>query len=1082
MIDARTALAELPFNPVIAPDDVWAPSMFHVDLHAEVVAMLAAGLRDVAGSRDASRVGVVLRGAKGTGKTHLLAWTRAQVQQLDGYFFLVDLSASTDFWSRTVQSVIDGLWRSMAGGDTQLRVLIRRLSAMLWLPEDQRDELLGDAPLSRATLDAFVLALRDREPQVGHQCQDVARALALIGSRDFSAESVGRDYLQSIDDEAVPGERAAWGIRRTKPPQEVMRDFSRLVALTGPTVIAVDQLDQLVTQAGRAVAESDGAGLSAAAAAPLAQVGGGLMDLHALSRRTLTVISCQPNSWALILGAATDSVGDRFRMPPPLNTVPSAEIGRALVEQRLGAHYESVGFDPDYPSWPIKAEAFAEAQNFTPRRLLMRLEAHVQQCLRSGRIIELERLEEPVEQQAVTTPAVVDLGRLDSRFQALRRAADIDGALDPAREDAVMPGLLKAALDAWVEERDEDPPRYEQDAPPSTKPPLHARLRLVLDEEIEDEIHWAFRAIAGKHHSTVLRQIRDARSAGGPAGPRKLILLRNIAWSRGRVTAEVLREFRAAGGVELVVTAEDLRTFAALRQLRAENDPDLHAWLVSRRPAGGSELLTAALADAPPPPDRPAPLPPDPQPGPPDRRPGPQDHPPGLSDRWTESGREHGAAREPEPGEWEAGPVGRHAGADGGDADEDGRPMVPLGERVGGGQARVALEALRKHTAIFAGSGSGKTVLIRRLIEECALLGVSTIVLDPNNDLARLGDAWPAPPQGWSPEDPDRAARYLAGTEVVVWTPGRESGRPVTFQPLPDFRRVRDDPDELQAAVDAAVASLAPRVRADANTVKAQHALAVLRETVTYFARAGGSGLPALIALLAELPDGVSTIAGATKAAAALAEALQVAMVNDRLFGGTGTPVDPAVLLTPSPGHRARVSVINFVGLPDIEHQQGFVNQLQMAMFSWIKQNPAGDRPLGGLLVMDEAQNFAPSGGMTACTESTLALASQARKYGLGLVFATQAPKGLHNRIPGNAATQFYGFLNSFTQIDAVKNLARAKGSDVPDISRLHRGQFYAALEGGGFERLTAPMCLSHHPPSPLTTEEVLDRASGRRR
>ena len=62
-----------------------------------------------------------------------------------------------------------------------------------------------------------------------------------------------------------------------------------------------------------------------------------------------------------------------------------------------------------------------------------------------------------------------------------------------------------------------------------------------------------------------------------------------------------------------------------------------------------------------------------------------------------------------------------------------------------GESVRAPLESLRKHAVIFAGSGSGKTVLIRRLIEECALNGVSAIVLDPNNDLARLGDTWPEP-------------------------------------------------------------------------------------------------------------------------------------------------------------------------------------------------------------------------------------------------------------------------------------------------------------------------------------------------
>ena len=46
---------------------------------------------------------------------------------------------------------------------------------------------------------------------------------------------------------------------------------------------------------------------------------------------------------------------------------------------------------------------------------------------------------------------------------------------------------------------------------------------------------------------------------------------------------------------------------------------------------------------------------------------------------------------------------------------------------------------------------------------------------------------------------------------------------------------------------------------------------------------------------------------------------------------------------------------------------------------------------------MDEAQDLAPSVRTTACTVSTLRLVSQARKYGLGLLFATQSPRGPHN-------------------------------------------------------------------------------------
>jgi hypothetical protein len=432
-----------------------------------------------------------------------------------------------------------------------------------------------------------------------------------------------------------------------------------------------------------------------------------------------------------------------------------------------------------------------------------------------------------------------------------------------------------------------------------------------------------------------------------------------------------------------------------------------------------------------------------------------------------------GSARVPDPRA-----VARlEPGGESGPATAD-APYLTLGVVVGSRRpVRVALESLRKHTAIFAGSGSGKTVLIRRLIEECALQGVSAIVLDPNNDLARLGDPWPQAPAMWEPEDATKAREYLAGTDVVVWTPRREAGRPLSFQPLPDFRGVRDDPDEFGAAVDAAVAALAPRAKVNTNTTKASRGQAVLHEALRFFARQGGTDLKAFVDLLADLPAGVSGLARADRIAAEMAETLMAAMVIDPLFGGDGAPVDPGVLLTPAPGRRARVSVISFVGLPGDEQRQSFVNQLQMALFAWIRRHPAGDRPLGGLFVMDEAQTFAPSGTMTACTRSTLALASQARKYGLGLVFATQAPKGLHNGIPGNSATQFFGFLNSPAQIEAAREMARAKGSAVLDISRLTAGEFYAAGEGLAFQKIRTRLCLTHHPRSPLTAEEVIARA-----
>ncbi len=382
---------------------------------------------------------------------------------------------------------------------------------------------------------------------------------------------------------------------------------------------------------------------------------------------------------------------------------------------------------------------------------------------------------------------------------------------------------------------------------------------------------------------------------------------------------------------------------------------------------------------------------------------------------------------------------------------------------------------------IFAGSGSGKTVLIRRLVEECALQGVSAIVLDPNNDLARLGDAWPEPPSAWGPGDDARARDYLDHTDVVIWTPRVTSGRPLSFQPLPDFAPVRESADEFDQAIRSAVEALAPRAGVNGITKLAQQGKAVLTEALLAYAKTGRVGLRGFTEFLEDLPDGVSRMAKASKLAHDAAETLKAAMVTDPLFGGGGTAADPGILLTPPRGKRARVSVISFVGLNSDEQRQSFVNQLQMAFFAWIKRHPAGDRPLGGLFVMDEAQTLAPASGRTPCTASSIALASQARKYGLGLVFATQAPKGLHNQISGNATTQFFGLLNAPAQIDAARELAQAKGGRLPDIGLLGSGEFNAAGEGFSFVKVKTPLCLTYHPKAPLSPEDVIERARPRR-
>jgi hypothetical protein len=1013
----REALAILRFNSAETPDDVWHTSPSHIDgLHTRAERRLQAGIADAKASTGPSPVGLVLQGEKGVGKTHLLGSVRRMVQQQAGYFFFIELTSGKAFWDDIAEAMRSELRRANDDGTLQLTVLLRQLCSKTAVAEDVARAIVNEAPLTPAHLRTFLNGLRQVDGRIAVECGDTIRALALYASE---YADVGLAYLQGLDD--TEDVRRHWGMQsRSKPSRMLVRDISRVLAMTGPCVIAVDQLDTLVNMSQEAIEEKS---ISAEMTQEIALISDGLMQLRETTRRTLTVVACLPNTWMRLNSIASDTVEDRFTPTPILGSITDPVLGRALVEKWLGVIYQRVGFVPPHPTWPVAPDAYGDAWvAYTPRQLLKRIHQHAEACL-YGEIRELGSFDEqPVEVSVPSGPEPDYFAEFDARFARLREKAEISAAdLNPHNEDEVMPGLLLAGLRSWITEVGNDDLKWHPEPLPADKR-LHAGLRRTVNETLDTDERWGFRLIASSHGTRVLHRMRAARDAAGVrlgGTDRHLVLIRNgtKGWA-GTTTRRECTALVEAGGMRIDVSDEDLRTFSALKEMLAAQTHQLRAWLVARKPASRTTFLREIL---------PAP---------------------------AHAGTNHQETRPP--------PEPRSA------------TEIALGMD---GEIRIQLETLRKHAIVFAGSGSGKTVLLRRIVEECALRGVSAIVLDPNNDLARLGDAWPRPPEDWRPGDADSAAEYFATTEVVVWTPGRAGGRPLSFHPLPDFAEVREDADEFAASVEAAVARLVPHARVANGTKAAARGRAVLREALTYYARRGERDLSRFVEVLAELPDGVSKLNTAAVMAADLAETLRAAMVNDPLLGETGEPTDLGTLLTPAPGKRARISVISFVGLPSEEQRQGFVSQLQLELFAWIKRNPAVNRPLGGLLVMDEAQTIAPSGTSTASTQSTILLASQARKYGLGLLLATQAPKGVHNQIVGNATTQFFGRLNSPAQIAAATEMARAKSSTVGDISRLERGQFYVTGDAFGFRRMRAPLSLSHHPPSPLRVEEVLERA-----
>lgn len=1037
----RRALARVQFSTALDSDSIWRPQNHHVeDLHRTASAEIVRAIGLAEDRPEIAPTGFIINGDPGVGKTHLLGWIRQYVQERDGFFFMPKLIDGASFWDGAVHGVTNRLTGTDGG---QLRRLLVRLATRAGCDPERTARIAGPMRPKPEDLTRFLDDLSISEPQLAYECQDTLRALVLFRAGG-TLRDVGDSFLVLREplDEDIARE---WGFRRgNRNAQLIFHDLIRLFAAAGPVVVALDQIDAVMAES----ATAGGAGTADHAAS--------LMKLREETVRTIIVAACIPTTWHYLKQQGVSSAADRFTELYLDTALPGAQVAAAVVAGHLAVQYDEVDFTPPYPTWPIAPRAFeaGEVKHYTPRRLLQLVADHVRDCLGRNEVRELVEFAER-DSAAATTPPVplADPSPFDERFAALRAAADIVTPLDPAREDELMVGLLNAALQCFVLERPGRDDLKIDDAT-STGRAVHARLRRTIDPVLEEQEHWSFRAIGHSHHLAVQSRMRSAVIESGIEAAndkRHLTILRNIAFSNGPKTVQMLDDLRAANGNALSISQDDLRTFTALQRLLADPQPGFDAWLALRAPAGTSQLFRRVFETLP--------------------------EPSGSSPAPGQNASGHEAAIHPPAERVDADDVREH-------------PTSPVPAVTStSGQAAVALgrgiadervfgfptEQLRKHVSLFAGSGSGKTVLLRRLVEEVALQGVSSIIIDVNNDLSRMGDAWPQPPSGWEPGDAEKAARFLAETDVVVWTPRRQAGRPLILNPLPDFSAVRDDPDELRTAVDVAAADLLGRTGITGR--KLDHARAVLLQTLTHFARGGDTKLTTLIALLADLPDNVSHVRNAVQLASEMADGLTVSMINDPLFGGDGEPLDPAVLLTPAPGKKARVSVISCIGLPDVDQRATFVSQLQVALFTHFKRNPAGDRPLGGLLVLDEAQIFAPTGRETPATASTLMLAAQARKYGLGIAYATQAPKGLHNKVVSNTAIQYYGRLGTAVQIQAAKSIAATWGGNVDDIGRLRAGQFYGATEGRAFRKLAIPMCLSHHPPSPPTEGEVLDRA-----
>jgi hypothetical protein len=380
-----------------------------------------------------------------------------------------------------------------------------------------------------------------------------------------------------------------------------------------------------------------------------------------------------------------------------------------------------------------------------------------------------------------------------------------------------------------------------------------------------------------------------------------------------------------------------------------------------------------------------------------------------------------------------------------------GRGYDPQSRELGGDLLYDSRD-LTTHAVCIGMTGSGKTGLCLSLLEEAAIDGVPAIAIDPKGDIGNLlltfpelkaSDFQPWVDEGeaarkgqsvadfaaataatWSKglaewgQDGARVQRLKDAAEVTIYTPGSDSGRPLSILrsfAAPDAATM-SDATALKERVGAAVAGLLGLLGIDADPIKSREHILLSAILDSAWRKGQNPDLAALIQAVQKPPFdkvGVFDVESFYPAKERLELALRVnGLLASPGFGAwlEGDALDIQKLLYTDAG-KPRIAIISIAHLNDAE-RMFVVTLIANELVAWMRRQ-SGTTSLRAIFYMDEVFGYFPPSAMPPSKTPLLTLMKQARAFGLGVVLATQNPVDLDYKGLGNAGTWFIGRLQT---------------------------------------------------------------------
>jgi len=389
------------------------------------------------------------------------------------------------------------------------------------------------------------------------------------------------------------------------------------------------------------------------------------------------------------------------------------------------------------------------------------------------------------------------------------------------------------------------------------------------------------------------------------------------------------------------------------------------------------------------------------------------------------------------------------------------------------------------HAVCVGMTGSGKTGLCIALLEEAAIDGVPSIVIDPKGDLANLlltfpdlkaedfapwvneedaekkglstadyaaqqAEFWKKGLAAWG-QDGARIKRFKESADLRVYTPGSNAGIQVSI--LKSFAApppsIREDNELMRERVNTTVTSLLGLLGIEADPIRSREH--ILLSNILNNVWMAGNDLD-IAALIQQIQTPQMNKVGVMDLDSFFPskDRFELAMALNNLLAAPafsswmeGEPLDIQQILH-SPDGKPRISIFSIAHLNDAE-RMFFVSLLLNQILGWMRTQ-SGTTSLRAILYMDEIFGYFPPVANPPSKLPLLTLLKQGRAFGLGVVLVTQNPVDLDYKGLSNTGTWFIGRLQ--TERDKNRVLEGLEGVAAGTGLKFDRQQMEQTLAG----------------------------------